>query len=86
MTIDYIAMKKYPLIFVTSGRLGSINHTLLSLEAVSKRGIRLHTVAYNLFPEEDDDIIRRDTEDYIRNLLEREYPETEFVIIPKIGG
>lgn len=86
LTIDYIAMKKYPLIFVTSGRLGSINHTLLSLEAVSKRGIRLHTVAYNLFPEEDDDIIRRDTEDYIRNLLEREYPETEFVVVPKIGG
>ena len=85
LTIDYVARKNYPLIFVTSGRLGSINHTLLSLEAISKRGIRLHTVAYNLFPEEDDDLIRRDTEDYIRTLLEKEYPETKFVIIPKIG-
>ena len=32
LTIDYIAQEKYPLIFVTSGKLGSINHTLLSLE------------------------------------------------------
>lgn len=29
LTIDYIAQEKYPLIFVTSGKLGSINHTLL---------------------------------------------------------
>ncbi len=82
--IDYVAQKNYPLIFVTSGKLGSINHTLLSLEAVTRRGIRLHTVAYNLFPEEDDDIIRRDTEAYISDLLAKEYPETHFVIVPKL--
>ena len=29
LTIDYIAQKGYPLLFVTSGKLGSINHTLL---------------------------------------------------------
>ena len=51
LTIDYVAQKQYPLVFVTSGRLGSINHTLLSLEAMTRRGIRLHTLAYNLFPE-----------------------------------
>lgn len=84
LTIDYVAQKNYPLIFVTSGKLGSINHTLLSLEAVTRRGIRLHTVAYNLFPEEDGDIIRRDTEAYIRDLLAKEYPETHFVIVPKL--
>ena len=82
LTIDYVAQEQYPLIFVTSGRLGSINHTLLGLEAIARRGIRLHTVAYNLFPEEDDGIIRRDTEDYIRRLLEKEYPDTKFVTIP----
>ena len=31
LTIDYIARKGYPLIYVTSGRLGSINHFLLGL-------------------------------------------------------
>ena len=34
--------------------------------------------------EEDDDIIRRDTEAYIRDLLAKEYPETHFVIVPKL--
>ena len=45
LTIDYIAWKRYPLIYVTSGRLGSINHFLLGLEAIRARRIRLHTVA-----------------------------------------
>ena len=71
LTIDYIARKGYPLIYVTSGRLGSINHFLLGLEAVRHRGIRLHTVAYNLFPREDDDRISRDTEGYIRTATGR---------------
>ena len=85
LTIDYVAQKQYPLVFVTSGRLGSINHTLLSLEAMTRRGIRLHTLAYNLFPEEDDEIIRRDTEEYMRDLLKRQYPEAEFVVVPFLG-
>lgn len=86
LTIDYVAQKQYPLVFVTSGRLGSINHTLLSLEAMMRRGIRLHTLAYNLFPEEDDEIIRRDTEEYMCDLLKREYPEAEFVVVPFLGA
>lgn len=40
LIIDYIARRHYPLIFVTSGKLGSINHTLLSLEAIARRNIR----------------------------------------------
>ena len=49
LTIDYIQDNQYPLIFVVSGRLGSINHILLSLEAVQKRNIQLHTLIYNLY-------------------------------------
>ena len=82
LTIDYIARKGYPLIYVTSGRLGSISHFLLGLEAVRARRIRLHTVAYNLFPREEDDRISRDTEGYIRDVLAREWPDTQFVTVP----
>ena len=85
LTIDYIARKGYPLIYVTSGRLGSINHFLLGLEAVRHRGIRLHTVAYNLFPREDDDRISRDTRHYIRDILLRDWPETGFVTVPVLA-
>ena len=85
LTIDYIARKGYPLIYVTSGRLGSINHFLLGLEAVRHRGIRLHTVAYNLYPQEEDDRISRDTEGYIRDVLEHDWPETGFVTVPVLA-
>ncbi len=86
LTIDYIARKGYPLIYVTSGRLGSINHFLLGLEAVRRRGIRLHTVAYNLYPREDDDTIRKDTEAYIREVLSEEWPGTYFMTVPYLSG
>ena len=84
LTIDYIARHHYPLVFVTSGRLGSINHLLLSLEAADRRGIRLHTLVYNLFPEEDDALIRQDTEEYIRHLLKEKYPEARLEVVPYI--
>ena len=84
LTIDYVARKGYPLVFVTSGRLGSINHLLLSLEAVSHRNIRLHAVLYNMYPADDDEIIRQDTERYVKNLLSGKFPDTEFVKVPFI--
>lgn len=84
LTIDYVAARHYPLIFVTSGRLGSINHTLLGLEAIRKRGICLHTVAFNLYPHEDDVRIQRDTEDYIRTYLRKNFPETRFIVVPEL--
>ena len=46
-TIDYVESRKLPIILVTNGVLGSINHTILSLEAIKSRGIRLAAVIYN---------------------------------------
>lgn len=82
LTIDYVRQEGYPLVFVTSGRLGSINHTLLSFEAIERRGIKLHTVMYNLFPEGEDKIIQEDTEGYIRRYIDKHFPEAEFVKVP----
>jgi dethiobiotin synthetase len=48
--IDWAAKHNLPLILVTSARLGSINHTLLSLEAAKSRGIKVVGIIYNLFP------------------------------------
>lgn len=84
LTIDYIARKGYPLIFVTSGRLGSISHTLLGLEAVKRRGIELKILAFNMFPEEDDMTISNDTREYLRNYLSIEFPKAEYIEIPEI--
>jgi dethiobiotin synthase len=49
-TIDYIADNQLPVILVTSSKLGSINHTLLSLEALFARDITVAGIIYNKFP------------------------------------
>ena len=82
LTIDYIAEKNYPLIFVTSGKLGSINHTLLSLEAIARRGITLYTVLYNLYPTIEDSTIQQDTKQYLQRYLERHFPQCRFLTVP----
>ena len=74
LTIDYIAEKQYPLIFVTSGKLGSINHTLLSFEAIKNRDIALDTVLYNLYPTVEDKTIQEDTMKYIKQYLSKHFP------------
>lgn len=81
-TIDYVAQKQYPLIFVTSGKLGSINHTLLSFEAIRNRGIVLDTVMYNLYPTMEDKTIQEDTMNFIRTHLEKNFPNTKFMFVP----
>lgn len=84
LTIDYVTEKQYPLIFVTSGKLGSINHTLLSFEAIKNRSIRLDTVLYNLYPTAEDKTIQDDTMRYIRSYLAKHFPETTFAVVPEI--
>ncbi|PPB71890.1 ATP-dependent dethiobiotin synthetase BioD, partial [Campylobacter hyointestinalis subsp. hyointestinalis] len=39
--IDYMSRFKYPTILVAKDYLGSINHTLLSIEALKQRGIKI---------------------------------------------
>ncbi|HIW87443.1 MAG TPA: dethiobiotin synthase [Candidatus Onthomorpha intestinigallinarum] len=86
LTIDYISKNNYPLIFVTSARLGSINHTLLSFEAIKRRNIRLHTLVYNSYQseQETDRIIAEDNYNYIKKQLAKEFPEAEFVPMPTL--
>lgn len=85
LTIDYISEKQYPLIFVTSGKLGSINHTLLSFEAIKSRNIKLDTVLYNLYPTVEDKTIQDDTMQYIQNYLAKHFPDTKFEVVPEMG-
>lgn len=84
LTIDFILDSGYPVIFVTSGKLGSVNHTLLSFEALESRGIEVAAVMYNLFPEIGDTTIREDTENYIRKYMDRHFPDAQFIKVPVI--
>ena len=84
LTIDYVRDRQLPLILVTSGKLGSINHTLLSLEAIKSRGIRLHSLVFNMYPEEEDTTISDDTQAYLKNVLATGFPEADYVTVPVI--
>ncbi len=84
LTIDYVSEMNYPLILVTSGRLGSINHTLLSLEAVKSRGISLKMLVFNGYPKENDSVISDDTEKYIKDYLLNEFSGAEYVYLPQL--
>jgi dethiobiotin synthetase len=50
---DYVRDAGYGMVLVTSPRLGSLNHTLLSLEACVSRGIEVRGVVYNRFGQAD---------------------------------
>ncbi|MGR3978452.1 ATP-dependent dethiobiotin synthetase BioD [Acinetobacter sp. 1207_04] len=84
LTIDYVAEKKHPIIFVTSGRLGSINHTILSLEAIKNRDLELYAVAYNLKDESQDELISKDTAEYLKGYLAKHFPNSLWIDIPVI--
>lgn len=79
--IDYAAERGLPLILVTSARLGSLNHTLLSLEACRTRGVRVSLVAYNLWGA-NSTFITDDTRNYLVRYLKKHHPECDFIDIP----
>ena len=53
LTADFVAWQGWPLMLVASGRLGAINHAILSLEAAKARGIPLAGVVMNDWPKSD---------------------------------
>lgn len=78
LTIDYIREHKLLVVLVTNGRLGSINHTLLSLKAIADENIELFAVLYNTYFDKDK-IICEDTKQYIRNWLSSRFPQSLYL-------
>ena len=70
LAVDFAAERGWPLILVTCGRLGSVSHTLLSLEAARARGMRVAGIAFNWSPGADKTI----EEDAVREILMRANP------------
>ena len=75
LIVDLVEELKLPVILVTSARLGSINHTILSLEACKQRDIEVRAVIYNHYPEQNE-IIFTDTRDYLQQYLSAKHKDT----------
>lgn len=82
-TIDYVSSRRLPLMLVTNGVLGSINHTILSLEAVKARGIELVALLYNEHFDTDK-VIAEDTKGFLRRYLSRHFPAARFATVPSL--
>lgn len=83
LTLDYIAAQGYPVILVTSGRLGSINHTLLSIEAVQSRGLKLQSLIYNAIHDSDADI-SQSTQDFLQRYLKKHAPDCHWLVLNQV--
>ena len=83
LTIDYIQQQAYPVILVTSGRLGSINHTLLSFSALKQYGIQLHSLIFNHIHDSKDETVAGDTLEYLKGRLKDEFPEAKWQELAK---
>ena len=84
LTIDYVAEQNYPTVLVTSGRLGSINHTVLCFEALLARKMSLHTVVYNRYPSTDTRI-EEDTLQLLRYYMARYFPQAVLLEMPELN-
>ena len=86
LTIDYVAEKKYPVILVTSGRLGSINHTLLSLHALKNYGLELCMLAFNTVHDSQNELIANDTKAYLQHYIQKHFPQASWLEVEKLAN
>jgi dethiobiotin synthetase len=82
-TLDYIKDCKLPVFIVTSPKLGSINHTLLTLEVCRYSKIEILGVVYNKFNVEDETICA-DTGQYLENYLKKHFSKSIWMEISAI--
>ena len=83
LLLDYLQARNWPLILVTSPRLGSINHTLLCLEAVKQRQMRLLGLVYNLHGNHPPEIVSDSLRFFRDALAKYGFPE-KIVLLPDL--
>jgi len=81
---DFIKDYHLPVILVTSSRLGSVNHTLLSLEYMRNNNIKLAALVYNEYPAKDK-FIAEDSYNIFSNYLSKYFSESPLIRVPDIN-
>lgn len=85
LSVDVAAREGWELVLVASGRLGAINHTLLSLEAASARGMKIAGVVMNAFPMEEY-LLFSDARDAVKRYLAKTGKNVPVVVLPEMTG
>ena len=77
--LDFIKMVGFPAIIVTSPRIGTINHTLLTFHACRKTKIRVYSIVINKNPKKPSEI-----QEHIPSLLSMLTGVKKVIGIPRI--
>ena len=80
MTLDYIVQHNLPTAAVVNGQLGSINHALLTLQALQRGGATLWAVVYNTYFDTDK-IISDETRKYLREYVSHHHPAAHYIVM-----
>ncbi len=80
LCFDYIKDNKLPVIVVTNGQLGSINHTLLTLELLVRDNVEIAAVVYNPYFDKDK-VICDDTRKYLASWLSKHSSTTDLIML-----
>ncbi len=78
---DFVNKLSLPVILVTSGKLGSINHTLLSFEVLKNRKMPLYGVVYNHYPVTEPEITHNSSA-VIKQHLNKYFPGALWAEVP----
>lgn len=82
LTIEYVAARHYPAILVTSSRLGSINHTLLSFLALQRYALGLYALVFNAIHDTASAPIAASTRELFRRILATDFPRARWIDLP----
>lgn len=80
MLLDWLVTQNMSTVLVTTAKLGSINHTLMSLELLRSRGVDVVALVYNFYPDTLP-VIEKDNIRVFKDYLEKYYPKCYFIIL-----
>lgn len=83
LTADYIREHDIPIVVTVTGQLGSINHALLTFNAIRAYGLKLFAVVYNPHFDKDETICN-DTREYLKSWLGNHFPQSLWLEMPEI--
>ncbi len=86
LTVDFAVARGWPFTFVLHGALGSVNHALLSLEALAARGATVAQFVYNAWPGRRDPVIDADSRAFLKRVAEGMFPGAEWLELPILEG
>ncbi len=81
--LNFIKDNNLEVVLVASSKLGSINHTLLSLEVLKQQNINVKYLIYNDISEEETPITK-DSKLFLQNYIKQHFTNIKFLNVPFI--